>query len=235
MSRVVIITGAGSGIGLAMARALLQMGDRVEALDLSLGDLGQHSELLARRCDVTDADATRVAVAEAIDRWGRVDVLVNNACLALFSPLLERTPEQMRCELEVNFFGYLNMIRAVLPHMLKQQRGVVHNMSSGVAFTGMPGMIGYTASKGAIESMTRTLALELADQGIVVNVMHPPLTGTKSAAGYGIPPEMMADPEKIGRALQRRLAALAPLSRQISMRRWGYGPCGIRPFSWESC
>ncbi len=80
-------------------------------------------------------------------------------------------------------------------------------MSSGVAFTGMPGMTGYTSTKGAIEALTRTLALELADQGVIVNVMHPPLTQTKSAAGFGVPTEMMADPEKVGRGLARRVGS----------------------------
>ncbi len=210
MNRVVIVTGAGNGIGLAMARTLLEMGDRVAALDLSVANLEGNSNLLSRCCDVRNPADVDAAVQERASRWGVVDVLVNNACLALFKPLMERTPEELRSELEVNYFGYLNTIRAVVPFMLRQQHGVIHNMSSGVGFTGMPGMIGYTASKGAIESMTRTLALELADQGIVVNVMHPPLTRTKSAAGFGIPPEMMADPEQIGRALARRVGRTDP-------------------------
>ncbi len=210
MDRVVIVTGAGNGIGLAMTRALLEMGDRVAALDLSVANLEGHSNLLSRRCDVTDPVDVSEAVDEAPSRWDTIDILVNNACLALFKPFGERTPQELRCELEVNYFGYLNAIRAVLPFMRRQHHGVIHNMSSGVGFTGMPGMIGYTASKGAIESMTRTLALELADEGIVVNVMHPPLTRTKSAAGFGIPPEMMADPEKVGHALARKVGRTEP-------------------------
>jgi NAD(P)-dependent dehydrogenase (short-subunit alcohol dehydrogenase family) len=71
-------------------------------------------------------------------------------------------------------------------------------------------MTGYTASKGAIESLTRTLALELAEEGITVNVMHPPLTRTKSASGFGVPPEMMADPSKVGRGLARKIGSTKP-------------------------
>ena len=95
--------------------------------------------------------------------------------------------------MEVNYFGYLNTIQAVLTLMLKQGHGVVHNLSSGVGYTDMPGMNGYTSSKGAIEALTRSLALEYAGRGITFNVMHPPLTRTASAAGFGVPPQMMAD------------------------------------------
>jgi NAD(P)-dependent dehydrogenase (short-subunit alcohol dehydrogenase family) len=95
--------------------------------------------------------------------------------------------------------------------MKKQGHGVVHNMSSGVGFTGMPGMIGYTSTKGAIEAMTRTLALEYARQSIVFNVMHPPLTRTKSAAGFGVPPEMMADPEAVGRGMAKLVGKTRPI------------------------
>jgi NAD(P)-dependent dehydrogenase (short-subunit alcohol dehydrogenase family) len=144
-------------------------------------------------------------------QWGRVDVLINNACLALFIPFEERCLDDIRREFEVNYFGYLNMIRAVLPVMKKQGRGVVHNFSSGVGYTGIPGMTGYTSTKGAIESLTRTLALEYASRGIVFNVMHPPLTRTKSSSGLGVPPEMMADPEVVGRKLARRVGKTAPV------------------------
>ncbi len=210
MQRVILITGANNGIGLAMAQSLLAMGDRVAALDLSLENLGAHPHLMAQVCDVTDARRVESVVAEVMQAWARIDVLINNACLALFKPFAERSPEELRCELEVNYFGYLNMTRAVVPIMREQKHGMIHNMSSGVAFTGMPGMTGYTSTKGAIESLTRTLALELAGEGIVVNVMHPPLTRTKSAAGFGIPPEMMADPTKVGHKLAQKVGSAKP-------------------------
>jgi NAD(P)-dependent dehydrogenase (short-subunit alcohol dehydrogenase family) len=94
--------------------------------------------------------------------------------------------------------------------MRKQRHGIIHNVSSGVGFTGMPGMTGYTSTKGAIESLTRTLALELLDEGITVNVIHPPLTRTKSASGFGVPVEMMADPLKVGSRLAKRVGSTQP-------------------------
>lgn len=212
MPRTIITTGANNGIGLAITNALLERGDQVAALDLSLENLDQTKpNLLPIVCNVTDPQRIQAVVDEVVRKWGGVDVLVNNACLALFTPFDERTIDDIRREFEVNYFGYLNMIRAVLPVMKKQRRGVVHNFSSGVGYTGMPGMTGYTSSKGAIESLTRTLALEYAPQGIVFNVMHPPLTRTKSAAGFGVPPEMMADPVAVGRGLAKLVGKTRPV------------------------
>lgn len=212
MARTIIITGANQGIGLAMTQELLKKGDRIAALDLSLENLDSGlSNLLPFVCDVTDPDRIQFVVGEVVRGWGGVDILVNNACLALFTPFDQRKPGEIRQELEVNLFGYVNMIRAVLPVMLEQNHGVVHNLSSGVGFTGMLGMSGYTASKGAIEALTRTLALEYAGRGIVFNVMHPPLTRTKSAAGFVVPPEMMADPDAVGRGLANLVGKTRPV------------------------
>ena len=213
MNRIILITGANNGIGLAMTQTLLEMGDRVAALDLSLENLAStpHPNLLPLRCDVTQPAQIRSAVDEVLSRWGGIDVLINNACLALFIPFEERVLDDIRREFEVNYFGYLNLIRAVLPVMKKQGHGIIHNFSSGVGFTGMPGMTGYTSTKGAIESLTRTLALEYMSQGIVFNVMHPPLTRTKSASGLGVPVEMMADPVVVGRNLAKQVGKTRPV------------------------
>ena len=210
--RITIITGANNGIGLALTESLLKMGDRVAALDLDIEELDHsHPNLLPFRCDVTQPPQIQTVIDEVISQWGRVDVLINNACLALFIPFEERCLENIRREFEVNYFGYLNMIRAVLPVMKKQGHGIVHNFSSGVGYTGIPGMTGYTSTKGAIESLTRTLALEYASQGIVFNVMHPPLTRTKSSSGLGVPPEMMADPAMVGHKLAKQVGKISPV------------------------
>jgi NAD(P)-dependent dehydrogenase (short-subunit alcohol dehydrogenase family) len=212
MSRNIVITGANNGIGLSMAKSLLEMGDRVAALDLSVSHLDESNpNLLTFVCDVTDAQRVKAVVGEIIAKWGSVDILVNDACLALFTRFDQRSLQDIRREFEVNYFGYLNLIRAVVPIMVKQGNGIVHNFSSGVGFTGMPGMVGYTSTKGAIEAMTRTLALEYARQGVVFNVMHPPLTRTKSAAGFGVPPEMMADPEVVGRQMAKLVGKKRPV------------------------
>jgi NAD(P)-dependent dehydrogenase (short-subunit alcohol dehydrogenase family) len=213
MNHIIVITGANNGIGLALTRSLLEMGDNVAALDLETDNLASHPHpnLLPFQCDVTNPQQIQAVVDEVVSKWEHIDVLINNACLALFIPFEERSIDDIRREFEVNYYGYLNMIRAVLPTMKKQGRGVIHNFSSGVGYTGIPNMTGYTSTKGAIESLTRTLALEYASQGIVFNVMHPPLTRTKSASGLGIPLEMMADPEVVGRKLAKQVGRTAPV------------------------
>lgn len=215
VSDVVVITGANNGIGFHMASALLEQGYRVAALDLSGENLERFREtypgrLTYMRCDVTSDEEPRAAVAEVVGRWGRVDVLVNNACIALFAPFEEKSLDDTRREFEVNYFGYIRMVQAVLPYMKAQGSGIIHNVSSAVGVTGFAGIYGYASTKGAIEAMTRTLALELAPYGIRVNLMHPPLTRTRSAAPLGVPEQIKADPAIVGRALAGRILTTKP-------------------------
>ncbi len=210
-NRVVIVTGANSGIGLHMTLALLEAGYRVAGFDLTgeeiLNSAGGSELLRFLRCDVADEEAVASAVAAVVSEWKRIDILVNNACLAIFSRFEDKSVEDTRREFDVNFFGYVNMIRAVLPRMKAQSSGVIHNVGSTVGITGFPGIYGYASAKGAIEALTRTLAIELRPFGITVNLMHPTLTRTKSAAPLGIPAQAMADPAVVGRGLARRIGS----------------------------
>ena len=210
--RVVVITGADNGIGLNMVKGLLAMQFRVSALDLEIEHLsalqpGYPDSLMVIACDVTDETTVKSAVDATVAEWGRIDILVNNACLALFGNFEGKSLLNTRREFEVNYFGCLHMIRAVLPIMKLAGRGVIHNVSSGVGITGFPGIYGYASTKGAIESLTRTLAIELAGFGITVNLMHPPLTNTRSSAPLGIPQEAMAAPEQVGRLLAKKIGS----------------------------
>jgi NAD(P)-dependent dehydrogenase (short-subunit alcohol dehydrogenase family) len=216
MKATILITGADNGIGFHMARALLEDGYRVAALDISAANLASlqpeyPAQLLIFTCDVTDLPRLKEVVSSVAETWGTVDVLVNNACLAIFKPFEKKSIEETRREFEVNYFGYVNAIAAVLPYMEAQKNGIIHNMSSGVGITGFPGIYGYASTKGAIESLTRTLALEFERDGISVNLMHPPLTNTKSAAPLGIPQQAMDDPARVGRNLARQILATRPI------------------------
>jgi NAD(P)-dependent dehydrogenase (short-subunit alcohol dehydrogenase family) len=91
--------------------------------------------------------------------------------------------------------------------MKSRRRGIIHNVSSTVGVSGFPGIYGYASTKGAIEALTRTLAIELAPHGITVNLIHPPLTRTSSSAPLGIPRQLMADPAVVGRKLARRIGS----------------------------
>jgi len=154
---------------------------------------------------VTDESGVKKVVDTTAAEWGRVDILVNNACVALFCNFEEKNLRDTHREFEVNYFGYLHMIKAVLPHMKLAGQGVIHNVSSGVGITGFPGIYGYASTKGAIEALTRTLDIELKPFGITVNLMHPPLTNTESSAPLGIPVQAMDAPERVGRALAKRI------------------------------
>lgn len=210
--KVVLLTGGNSGIGFHLTKSLLKTNYRVAALDLKgdrlLGldtDYGNTFQFI--RCDVSDDPEVQQAVEFVLDSWGRIDILVNNACLAVFQPFEERSEQQTRNEFEVNYFGTLRMIRAALPAMKAQGGGVIHNVSSGVGITGFPGIAGYASTKGALEALTRTLALELAPYKIAVNLIHPPLTNTPSAAPLGMPVEFMADPAEVGRKLAVKIGS----------------------------
>jgi NAD(P)-dependent dehydrogenase (short-subunit alcohol dehydrogenase family) len=210
--KVVLLTGGNSGIGFQLVVSLLKENYRVAALDLKVdrlqeleADCGNTFQFI--QCDLTADQEVRRAVQAVLASWGRIDILVNNACLAVFQPFEERSEQQTRNEFEVNYFGALRLIRAVLPGMKTQGGGIIHNVSSGVGITGFPGLAGYASTKGAIEALTRTLALELASYNITVNLIHPPLTDTPSAAPLGVPEEIMADPADVGRKLARKIGS----------------------------
>jgi len=209
---IIVLTGANNGIGLELTKALVSMGHRVAALDLSgenLSDLIQTHPQCCQFyvCDITDSLAVDQTIKSVVQDWGGIDILVNNACLAIFSNFEEKDIGDTRREFDVNYFGYLYMIKAVLPVMKTQGKGVIHNFSSGVGITGFPGIYGYASTKGAIEALTRTLAIEFKPFGITVSLVHPPLTRTKSASPLGIPPQMMADPEMVGQKLARKIGS----------------------------
>ena len=215
-NRVVIITGANNRIGFHMAASLLKQRYLVAVLDLSKENLVALQDtypdcLLFCQCDVTNDIEVKAAVGAVLQKWGKIDILVNNACLCVFSPFEEESVEQTKREFEVNYFGYARMIAAVLPHMKAQRKGIIHNLSSGVGITGFSGIYGYASTKGAIEALTRTLSLELNHYGICVNLMHPPLTNTKSAAPLGIPAQAMADPADVGRKLAKKILSTKPI------------------------
>lgn len=215
-TQVVIITGANSGIGFHMAESLLKQQYRVAVFDLSGENLASMQgidpdKLLFCRCDVTSEADVKASTETVVNKWGRIDVLVNNACLCIFKSFEQKDIKQTVQEFDVNYFGYLRMIGAVLPYMKSQGKGIIHNVSSGVGITGFPRIYGYASTKGAIESLTRALSLEFTHYGIVINLMHPPLTNTRSAAPLGVPSQVMANPADIGRKLAKKILSTRPV------------------------
>lgn len=208
--RVVVVTGANGGIGYHMLRTLAADGYRVAGLDVA----GKNVESLTATypdrvrfydCDVSDADAVDAAVAAVVDAWGRIDVLVNNAAVAEVASFDAQADAAVRREFDVNYFGYRNAIRAVLPQMRAQGGGIVHNVSSGTALAGHPGLTGYASTKGAIEAFTRSLRVELRDENVTCTLMQPPTTRTGLTAALDYPEWMVNDPADVGRKLARKI------------------------------
>jgi pimeloyl-ACP methyl ester carboxylesterase/NAD(P)-dependent dehydrogenase (short-subunit alcohol dehydrogenase family) len=214
--RIVVITGANEGIGYHTLTALLVKGYRVAGLDIDGENIQPLQETYPGRvrfyeCDVTVDDDVETAIEGIIDEWGKIDILLNNAAIFTFRFFEDRTVDDTREEFEVNYFGYLRTIRAVLPHMRARNKGIIHNMSSGVGRVGNPGLSGYASTKGAVEAFTRSLRLELQHENVSCTVMHPPLTNTRSATTLEYPEYMYSDPADVGRKLADKIESTDPV------------------------
>jgi NAD(P)-dependent dehydrogenase (short-subunit alcohol dehydrogenase family) len=175
--RVWLVTGASRGFGRAISEALLTRGDHVVATardaDFVASFGRDHPEALALRLDVTDAGAARAAVGKAVDRFGRLDVVVNNAGYGHFGAVEELTEDELRRHVEVNFFGVVNVTRAALPQLRRQRSGHIVQMSSLNGIEGMVGAGAYCAGKFAVEGLSESLAAEVAHLGIKVTIVEP--------------------------------------------------------------
>jgi NAD(P)-dependent dehydrogenase (short-subunit alcohol dehydrogenase family) len=176
MARVWLITGASSGFGRAIAEAALARGDSVAATARrtdALADLDAEDRLLVVPLDVTDAAEREAAVAQAIERFGRVDVLVNNAGRTQVGAVEETTDDELRYLFDLHFFAPAALTRAVLPHMRSQGGGAIVQMSSVGGQVTAPGFGAYCATKFALEGLTETLRDEIAPFGIHTLIVEP--------------------------------------------------------------
>ncbi|MGW5261289.1 SDR family oxidoreductase [Microbispora sp. NPDC004025] len=176
--RVWFITGAGRGLGRAFARAALESGDRVVAATRTVAPLedlaaAYEDRLLVLPLDVTDRAAVFAAVARATERFGRLDVVVNNAGVLSMGMVEEFTEAEARAQMETNFFGALWVSQAVLPCLRAQGSGHIVQISSIGALGGFPTTGLYSASKFALEGMSEALAMEAAGFGVKLTIVEP--------------------------------------------------------------
>lgn len=177
--KVWFITGASRGFGFEITKAALSAGDKVIATVRSTKEmesikkLGTEENVYTTLLDVTDENRAKEAAAEAIEKFGRIDVLVNNAGYGLLCAVEEGSYEEVKRLYEVNVFGLLNVIRAVLPYMRKANSGHIINLSSGGGLSGYQGWGLYGSTKFAVEGITETLAMELAPLGIHATAVEP--------------------------------------------------------------
>ncbi|MDT5118049.1 MAG: hypothetical protein QOE30_3788 [Mycobacterium sp.] len=202
VAKVWFLTGASRGFGLEIARKILAQGDRVvatarraEQILTELPDAGD--ALLAIDLDVTNADQAAQAVQSAVDAFGRIDVLVNNAGRGLLGAVEEASDTSVRAVYEVNVFGTLTMQRAVLPIMRRQHSGHIINISSVGGLLGSPGWGIYCSTKFAMEGFSEALAQEVRPLGIWVTIVEPGYFRTDflDASSLGTEENVIADYE----------------------------------------
>jgi NAD(P)-dependent dehydrogenase (short-subunit alcohol dehydrogenase family) len=175
--KVWLITGAGRGMGTDISKAALAAGNAVVATgrdpEQVAAAIGAHNDLLAVKLDVTSSDDAKAAVQAAVDKFGRVDVLVNNAGNFMAGFFEEISSDDFRAQVETNLFGPLNVTRAVLPGMRQQRSGLVIAISSTGGIVGQEFCSAYSASKFGIEGWIESLAPEVAPFGIHTMVVEP--------------------------------------------------------------
>jgi NAD(P)-dependent dehydrogenase (short-subunit alcohol dehydrogenase family) len=175
--KVWFITGAGRGLGVDIAKAALAAGHAIVATGRDPGKvaaaLGVHDKLLAIKLDVTHPEDTQAAVEAAVGKFGRIDVLVNNAGNFFAGFFEELSPEQVRHQIETLLFGPMNVTRAVLPVMRKQRAGLLLTISSTAGISGGMFCTAYAAAKFGIEGWMESLAPEIAPFGIRTMLVEP--------------------------------------------------------------
>ncbi|MER7703610.1 SDR family NAD(P)-dependent oxidoreductase [Kitasatospora sp. NPDC097605] len=210
--RVWLITGATSGIGLELTRQVLESGDPVAALARDTAPLDRLAEahgerLLPVRADVRDEQAVREAVERALTRFGRIDVVANNAGYGLFGAVEEASDAQVRAVFDTNVFGVLNVLRATLPVLRAQRSGHILQGSSVYGQSAHPGVGLLAATKHAIEGLSDALVAEVAPLGIRVTVIQPGMTATPFLANLDVAAGL-ADYDRTVREVQKGIGEL---------------------------
>ena len=203
----VLVTGGASGIGLATALLFAARGARVAVLDRDVA--GVEPPLLALEADVTDDAAVRAAVEAAAERLGGLDVLVNNAGVGAQGTVEDNDDEEWRRVFDINVLGMARVARAALPHLRGSERAAIVNTSSIAATAGLPQRALYSATKGAVLSLTLAMAADHVREGVRVNCVTP---GTADTPWIGRLLDAAPDPGAERAALEAR----QPMGRLVS-------------------
>ncbi len=202
-----VVTGGASGIGLATSRMLAEHGAMVAVLDLDPS--GAHEPLIAIKADLGDDDSVRVAVETAAGQLGGLDILVNNAGIGAVGTVEDNPDEEWHRVLDVNVLGTVRTTRAALPHLRRSSHAAVVNTCSIAATAGLPQRALYSASKGAVLSLTLAMAADHVREGIRVNCVNP---GTADTPWVTRLLDAADDPEAERAALDAR----QPLGRLVT-------------------
>jgi len=208
--KICVVTGAGSGIGKAIAVLFAREGGRIVVADLDEASAAETvaeieragGEAVAHGVDVADEQQTRELADFTRERFGRIDVLVNNAGVAGVGDIQETTVELFEHVMRVNVRGVFLMSRAVVPFMIAQGSGSIVNMSSAIAETGLARRVSYAASNGALLALTKSMQVDCAPHGVRVNALMPGTIMTPFVEGYLR--DSYADPEEGLQSIRRR-------------------------------
>ena len=199
--KVALVTGAGRGIGRATAELFAREGAKVAAADMDLAEVQSlGGDFQALQVNVADRESVAAMVAAVKERFGRIDVVVNNAGIIRDNQLLKTAPEEFDAVIDVNLKGVFNVTQAVAAVMVEQKSGVILNAASVVALYGNFGQTNYVASKSGVIGMTKVWARELGRKGIRVNAVAPGFIETRMTEGI---------PDKV----KETLVARVPLGR----------------------
>ena len=199
--KVAVVTGGNAGIGEAIAKAfaregasVVMTGRRQGELDRVVNDIVKaQGKAFAVAGSVTDESHVQETVRRTVEQFGQLDILVNNAGVGDFGKRLHEIDDATWARvLDVNLTGVFRMTRAVLPQMLKQAKGAIINISSVASLIGLPALSAYAASKGALDALTRALAVDYAKEGIRCNVVNPGLIDTPMAAPLMSNPDLLS-------------------------------------------
>lgn len=205
--RVAIVTGAAQGIGRTIAEGLAAEGARVVVGDLrGAEEVAEALGGTSVEVDVSDKDACERMAAAAMDAYGRIDVLVNNAGIyssLVPTPMEELSIDEWRRVYDVNVLGTYLATRAVVPHMRAAGAGRVINLASGTPFKGVPFLLHYVGSKGAVVAMTKAMAKELGPAGILVNAIAPGFTMSEGVLANEVQVKALQDVSANARVIVR--------------------------------
>jgi NADP-dependent 3-hydroxy acid dehydrogenase YdfG len=229
--RVALVTGASRGIGAAVARSLAAEGVRLALASRSGDDLGL-DDAVARRCDVKQPDDLEALVAEAVERFGGIDILVANAGVGAYGPFLDLPADQLEEMIDVNVKGTLYAVRAALPHLLESDAADIVTLASEAGRRGLPLEAVYCASKFAQVGFTRALDHELREHGVRCSNVCPGGVATDFAMGRGRTPDMpelagMMTPEDVAEVVlfvvtrPRNHRILETAFRPVAEPAWG--------------
>ncbi|MEX1308153.1 MAG: SDR family oxidoreductase [Eubacteriales bacterium] len=203
----VLISGANEGIGYSLALQLLKDGHCVHVLDINIDNIiklkNEYPESInGYKCDVSKYDE----VAKIVTKIRLpIDIAIHNACKCTFSRFMDTSTETYKEVFDVNYYGAINISKAVIPTIKEQRPCKIMFVSSGVAVMGFSNLSPYASSKSAIETLAKCLNLEYKDSGITFQIIHPPLTKTRSSSPLPIPKEFMQTPQEVGQGIAKRL------------------------------